>query len=64
MSANIATQKIAGQKLVVEGPVQAIGNRQTFLQNRNFFKWANSGLFFVYFRSFSNKQYNFYNKHM
>ena len=22
-------------------------------------KWANPGLFFVYFRSFSNKQYNF-----
>ena len=27
-----------------------------------FKKWANSGFFFIYFRSFSNKQYNFYNK--
>ena len=25
-------------------------------------KWANSGFFFINFRSFSNKQYNFYNK--
>ena len=30
-----------------------------------FFKWANPGLFFVYFRSFSNKHYyNFYNRLM
>ena len=29
-----------------------------------FKKWANPGLFLVYFRSFSNKQYNFYNKQM
>ena len=30
-----------------------------------FFKWANPGLFFVYFRSFSKKhQYNFYKKSM
>ena len=27
-----------------------------------FFKWANPGLFFVYFWSFSIKQYIFYNK--
>ena len=27
-------------------------------------KWAKPGLFFVYFQSFSNKQYNFYNKSM
>ena len=27
-------------------------------------KWAKPGLFFVYFWSFSNKQYNFYNKSM
>ena len=33
------------------------------LQNVIVFKWANHGLFFVYFRSFPNKQYNFYNKH-
>ena len=32
----------------------------------NFFlkKWANPGLFFVYFRSFQVNQYNFYNKSM
>ena len=29
-----------------------------------FVKWAIPGLFFVYFRSFSNKQNNFYNKSM
>ena len=27
-------------------------------------KWANPGLFFVYFQSFSNKQYNFYKKYV
>ena len=27
-----------------------------------FFKWANPGLFFIYFRSFQTIQYNFYNK--
>ena len=26
------------------------------------FKWANPGLFLIYYQSFSNKQYNFYNK--
>ena len=30
----------------------------------HFFKWAIPGLSFVYFRSFSNKHYNFYNKSM
>ena len=29
-----------------------------------FFKWAILDLFFVYFRSFSNRQYKFYNKSM
>ena len=28
----------------------------------SFKKWANPGLFFIYFRSFSDKEYNFYNK--
>ena len=28
----------------------------------SFFKWAILGLFFVYFWSFTNKQYQFYNK--
>ena len=37
----------------------------TFLTMHSFKKWSNPGLFFIYFRSFSNKhQYNFYNKSM
>ena len=36
-----------------------------FVTRFSFFKkWAIPGLFFVYFWSFSNKQYNFYNKSM
>ena len=31
---------------------------------QNIKKLGNNGLFFVYFRSFSNKQYYFYNKSM
>ena len=38
---------------------------EPFLLYRFFKKWANPGLFFVYFGSFSNQHhYNFYNKYM
>ena len=35
----------------------AISSRKRFV-----FRWTIPGLFFVYFRSFSNKHYNFYSK--
>ena len=33
-------------------------------QWQRYFKWAIPGLFFIYFRLFSSKHYNFYNKYM
>ena len=49
-------------RLKKNGAYQTLESSSNLIGNSLFKKnWANPGLFFVYFRSFSNKHYNFYN---